>query len=135
MLQSRFRCRLLFLSTLCPPPLESDVFGYCLLALRVTIDVLVSESVDQEFASMCLQQHRKKKLAEILWESPPGVDVLLTARHHLAKSRTSLASVSVLLWLLESRWILAKLRPQWALRMLVFASESSPEASAVVTTV
>ena len=54
---------------------------------RVTIDV-------------CPRQHkRKKKLAEILWESPPGADVLLTA----LVSRTSLASVSVLLWLLESR--------------------------------
>ena len=33
-----------------------------------------SASVDQEFASMCLRLHKR----EILWQSPPSADVLLT---------------------------------------------------------
>ena len=69
--------------TPCLHPLASVVSECCLLARRVTIDVQVSVSVDQEFASMCLRRHKKRKLAEIvLWESPPGADVLLTARDH-----------------------------------------------------
>ena len=62
--------------------------------------------MDQEHASICLWHNKKRELkvlAEIvLWESPPGADVLLTARPHSAASRTSLlASVGVLLWQLE----------------------------------
>ena len=73
MLQSRFRSGLLQLSTLFSPPLASDVLGCSLLARRVTVDVQVSEPVDQDVATMFLRQHkRKKKLAEILWESPPA---------------------------------------------------------------
>ena len=102
MLQSSFRCRLLRSSTLCSSPLASDVFGYCLLAGQMKIDVQVSVSVEQECALMCLRLH-KKKLAEILWESPPGAEVLLTARHHPALSRTSLTLGSVCLWLLVAR--------------------------------
>ena len=68
------------------------------------MDVLVSVSVDQEFALMCLRLHKRmKKLAEIHWESPPGADVLLTVRHDPALSRTSLTSDSVSLVLLESQ--------------------------------
>ena len=103
-LQSRFRCGLLQLLSLCPPLLACDASGYCLLAQRVTMDVQVSVSADQEFALMCLWLHRRmRKLAEILWESPRGADVLLTARQHPALSRTSLTSDSVWLELLESR--------------------------------
>ena len=84
------------------------------------MDVQVSVSVDQEFALMCLWLHKRmRKLTEIPQESPPGADVLLTGRHHLALSRTSLTSDFVWMKLLESRRILAKLWPQWALRMLV----------------
>ena len=102
-LRSRFRCKLLQLLTLCSPLLASDAFGYCLLAQRVTMDVQVSVSVDQEFTLMCLWLHmRMKKLAVNLRESPPGADVLLTARHHPALSRTSLTSDSVWSELLES---------------------------------
>ena len=100
-MRSHFRCRLLHLLTLCSPPLASDVFECCLLVRRVTIDVQVAESMDQDFPSMFLRRHRrKKKLAEII---PPGANVLLTARHHPAVSRNSQNSVSVSLWLLESR--------------------------------
>ena len=72
----------------------------------VTIDMQVLVLVDQEHSSMCLRHRKKKKLkvlAEIvLWESPPGADVLLTARHHSAASQTYLlVSASVLVWLLE----------------------------------
>ena len=74
MLRSRFRCRLLLSSTLCSPPLASDVLGCCLLARRLTtIDVQVSESVDQRSASMCLRQHRRKKKSG---NPHPGADVL-----------------------------------------------------------
>ena len=50
------------------------------------------------------KQRKLNVLSEIvLWESPPGANVLLTARHHSATSRTSQpAPASVLLWLLES---------------------------------
>ena len=71
-------------SSLCSPPLTSDIFGSCLHAWWVTIDVQVSESVDQEFASMCLRQHRKKKLAEIFGDLFLAPNVLLTCRHHPA---------------------------------------------------
>ena len=59
----------------------AGVLGYCLVARQVTFDVQVSVSVDQEFAVMSLRLHKKKRLAEILWE---GADVLLTALHHPA---------------------------------------------------
>ena len=104
MLRSRFRCRILQLLTLCSPLVVSDVLGYCLLVQWVTMDVQVSVSVEQEFALMCLWLHKRmRKLAEILWDSHPGADVMLTARHHPALSRTSLTSYSVWLVLLESR--------------------------------
>ena len=76
--------------------MASDVIECCLLARPATIDVKISVSVDQEFASMCLRLHkRKKRTAEIvLWESPPGADVLLAARHHPAASRTSLLALA-----------------------------------------
>ena len=66
------------------------------------IDVQVSVSVDHGCALVCLRLHKKtKKLPEILWESTPGADVLLTARHHPALSRTSPNSGYVRLWLLS----------------------------------
>ena len=47
----------------------------------------VSVSVDQEFALTCLRLYRRiKKLAAVLEKLPPGVVVLLTARHHLAST-------------------------------------------------
>ena len=68
------------------------------------MDVQGSVSVDQEFTLMCLWLHmRMRKLAEILWESPPDSDVLLTARHQPALARTSLTSDSVWSELLESQ--------------------------------
>ena len=72
-----------------------------------------------------------RKFAVFLEKLPPGADVLLTAGHHLALSRTSLTSDSMWLELLESRWILAKLQHQYALHMLVSANEGGPEDSDV----
>ena len=96
-LRSQFCCGLLQLLMLCSPLLVSDVFGYCLLAQRLTTDVQVSVSVDQEFALLCLQLHRRmRNFAVNLRELPPGADVLLTARYQQASSRTFLTSDFVL---------------------------------------
>ena len=92
------------LSTLSSPQLASYVSEGFLLAQRVTSDVQVSVSVDQEFSLMCLRLHRRmRKFAVVLEKLPPGADVLLTAGHHPASSRTFLTSDSLCLVQWESQ--------------------------------
>ena len=97
-LKSQFCCHHLQWPTLRSLLLVSDVLEYSPLSQRETTDVQVSVFVDQEFAWMCLRLHRRmRKFAVVPEKLPPGADVLLTARHHPASSRTFLTSDS--LWL------------------------------------
>ena len=65
------------------------------LSQRGATDVQVSVCVDKEFALTYLRlKRRMRKFAVVLEKLPPGANVLLTAQHHPASSRTFLTSDS-----------------------------------------
>ena len=123
-MRSRFRCRPLPSSTPCSLPLASDVSECCLVArqgqLTCTFQYLWTKNMHR-----CLRDKKNRKLkvlAEIvLWESPPGANVLPTLSASPGQRNKLLCGLLLLFWC--GCWSFHQCWPCFGLnRLLVFRS-------------